>query len=185
MIRRSFLAAAYTAIVATSLGCGGGKQYWHAQPVLTPGVRIEPKKVMVWGKLLYVETDLFNYSSVPVIVHRDQVVLVLPNGAVIGRSQGTFTQHKGYVVPPGGMHAVHVDFKAEGFKWSDVQSAQVNFGPAVFVDGQPLMLPTMPVSPHAMAAAPVAPPPAAPASAPPPSGGDGTIKVQGGVDVKM
>jgi len=179
MIRRSFLLAA----VGLAMACGGGRQYWHAQPVTSPTIRILPKKVSVWGKLLYVETDLFNYSGVPITVYRDQITLVLPNGAVVGRSQGTFTQHKGYVVPPGGSHAVHVDFKAEGFKWSDVSIAQVNFAPGVMIDGQPVALPMMPVSPRALPPQPVSPPPAA-SPAPASSPGNG-IRIEGGVEVKM
>lgn len=55
MIRGSFLFAC----VALSMACGGSRQYWHAQPVTTPALRILPKKVSTRGKLLYVETDLF------------------------------------------------------------------------------------------------------------------------------
>lgn len=179
MIRRSLLLTLALAVTA----CGGGKQVWFARPVMTPGVRIEPTQVVARGPLLYVETNVYNQSGVPVTVNRDAVALVLPNGAVLGRSQGTFSQHKGYVIPPGGMHAVHVDFRAEGFKWRDVPSASVDFGRGMFIDGSPIALPLMPVSPNAMPAAPVAPvAPVAPApAAPPPANG---IKIEGGVEMK-
>lgn len=193
MKRRSFLAAA---LVVASLGCGGGKQYWHAQPVNTAGIRILPQKVTVWGKLLYVDTEIWNDSAVPVMVDRDRVTLVLPNGSSVGRSQGTWTQHKGYVLPPGGRRAVNVDFKADGFKWSEVGNAQVEFSQAVLIEGNPVMLPRMPVSKYPLAQQPVAPPPAAtapPASAPPAgpapapndgSNGGGGIDIKGSVEVK-
>jgi hypothetical protein len=184
MIRRSFLA---TAVVVASLGCGGGKQYWHAQSVVAPGIRILPTKVTVWGKLLYVDTQVVNDSGAPITVDRDQVALVLPNGMTLGRSQGTFTQHKGYVVMPGQSHPVNVDFKADGFKWSEIGNASVSFGNAVQIDGKPVALPLMPVSQYPLAQQPVV---AAPAPAPAPAaanggnGGNGGIEIKGGVEIK-
>lgn len=190
MIRRSFLARALgTGLVVAALGCGGGKQYWHSQSVVAPGaVRILPTKVTVWGKLLYIDTQVVNDSTVPITVDRDQVTLVLPNGMTLGRSQGTFTQHKGYVVMPGQSHPVNVDFKADGFKWADVGNASVNFGNAVQMDGKALALPLLPVSKFPLAQQPVmaAPAPApAPGPAPAPeNGGNGGIEIKGGVEIK-
>ncbi len=182
MVRRSFLAAA---LVVASLGCGGSKQYWHAQPVTSAGIRILPQKVTLWGKLLYIDTVVFNDSSVPVMVDRDRVSLVLPDGGVVGRSQGTFTQHKGYIVPPGGRHPVNVDFRAEGFKWADVGNAQVDFSQAVTIDGAPVMLPRMPVSRYPLAQQPITAPPPAAAPAPQPEGGPGGgIHIKGSVEVE-
>jgi hypothetical protein len=185
MIRRTFLA---TALVVTALGCGGGKQYWHAQSVIAPGaVRIVPTKVTVWGKLLYVDTQVINESSTPITVDRDQVALVLPNGMTLGRSQGTFTQHKGYVVMPGQSHPVNVDFKADGWKWADIGNASVSFGNAIAIDGKALALPLMPVSKYPMSQQPVmaAPAPApGPAPAPASEPGNGGIEIKGGVEIK-
>jgi hypothetical protein len=189
MIRRSFLASTLgLGLVVTALGCGGGKQYWHAQSVVAPGaVRILPTKVTVWGKLLYVDTQVVNDSGAPITVDRDQVTLVLPNGMTLARSEGTFTQHKGYVVMPGQSHPVNVDFKADGWKWSEIGNASVAFGNAVQVDGKPIALPLMPVSKYPLASQPVmaAPAPApGPAPASDPASNGGGIEIKGGVEIK-
>src|SRR4051812_32535533 len=88
------------------VGCGGARSYWAAQPIAVQGLVIQPFEVYARGRLLNVRANLTNQGSLPVIVDRDAVTLVLPNGRVISRSQGTFTQHSPYVVPPGATHPV-------------------------------------------------------------------------------
>jgi hypothetical protein len=134
--------AALVALV-TLAGCGGGKVYWNAQPVAVQGLVVQPFEVYARGRLLNVRTNVSNQGSLPVVIDRDAVTLILPNGRMISRSQGTFTQHTPYVLAPGATHPVFVDFRSEDFNWRDFPEAQVNWQSAVTVNGMPIAIAPM------------------------------------------
>jgi hypothetical protein len=129
------------ALVALA-GCSS-RTHWHAQPVAAQGLAIRPFQVYGKGALLFVRTLVTNQGPAPVVVDRDTLSLTLPNGQVVGRSQGTFTQHTPYTILPRATRPVYVDFRAEGFDWHSFPEARVNWQSAVTVNGTPIALPPM------------------------------------------
>jgi hypothetical protein len=132
-------------LAALALACGGGKRVWAVQPVTGP-VTIQPEEVWVRGGKLWVRVVVVNNTGAPIVVDRDQIVAHLPNGAVVRRAEGTYTQHMPYVIPPGAGHPVYVEFYGEGFNWRDVPNAQVDFSPGVTTNGQPVAVPPLTVA---------------------------------------
>jgi hypothetical protein len=140
---RFLFALALLVLAAAFAGCVGSRQTWTAQPVLAPGIAIQPVQAYRRGRLLFVQTMFVNQTGAPMVVDRDGAVLMMPSGAVLRRSVGTFTQHRPYMIPSGASQAVNVDFRAEGFDWDQVGSVQVNWSGAVSVNGAPVVLPPM------------------------------------------
>ncbi len=124
----------------------GGRQLWTAAPLQGPGIIVQPTSVYATGRLLNVRTTFVNQGPVPIMVNRDAVQLVLPDGRMVARAAGTYTQHAPYLILPGASRPVWVDFRAEGWSWHDLPGAQVNWSPAVSVNGQPVAMPPMPLS---------------------------------------
>jgi hypothetical protein len=127
-------------------GCGHAQSAWTAQPVTTSELRIMPAGISSRGDRLYVQTTFTNTGTETVTVDRDGVTLRLPDGHVVPRSIGTFTQHKPYVIGPGGSHAVYVDFKIDGQDWNQIPSAEVDWSKAVFIGDRPVAVPPTPLS---------------------------------------
>ncbi|HEY2366113.1 MAG TPA: hypothetical protein VGH87_07005 [Polyangiaceae bacterium] len=136
-----------SALVLSSVlfACGGGKHFWAAQPVSGP-VTVQPEEVWAHGGKLWVRVVLVNGTAAPIVVDRDQMVARLPNGAIVHRAQGTYTQHTPYEIPPGASHPVYVEFPAEGWDWRDVPGAQIDFSAAVTSNGQPMPVPVLTVA---------------------------------------
>lgn len=134
-------------VLSTSfvLACGGGKSMWLAQGPTGP-VTIQPDSVWARGHKLWVRTNVINGTNQPIVVDRDQIIARLPNGAVLHRAQGTYTQHMPYMIPPGAGHAVYVEFAEEGFDWRDMPNAQIDFSTAITTNGQPLVIPPLVVT---------------------------------------
>jgi hypothetical protein len=130
----------------------------HMQPVDTADVHIVPTEVMFSGKKLWVKLIVTNNSKGTIIIQRDQMTAHLPSGQTLTRAMGTYaggwgyaygagyTTHEPYVMPPGSMHPVYVEFEEQGFKWRDIPSAQVDFAGAITRDGQPVSVPAFVVS---------------------------------------
>ena len=127
--------------------CGGGRIPWRAAPIQGSGIMVTPTETYVQGHLLNVRTTFMNQGPLPITVNRDAVQLIMPDGRVVARSSGTYTQHTPYVIMPGMSHAVWVDFRAEGWRWQELPGAQVNWGPAVSVNGQPVAIGPMALAP--------------------------------------
>jgi hypothetical protein len=137
----------YALFFAVALAaCGGPKEYMRAETVTTADVRILPIQVWTGGGKLWVRVTVVNSSPSTILVIRDAVRVHLPNGAVLGRATGSTSLHNPYSIPPGGAHAVYVEFEAQGFDWQDVGSAQVDFVNAIMKDGQPIAVPAMGVT---------------------------------------
>ena len=134
-------------VVCISLlfACGGGKEYWAAQPTMGP-ISIQPEQVWVHGSKLWVRTNVVNGTDQPIMINRDLIIARLPSGAVVHRASGSATIHAPYVVPPGASHQVYVEFLGEGFDWHDVPGAQIDFSPGVTVNGQPVQVPPLAVA---------------------------------------
>jgi hypothetical protein len=133
-------------VASLSFACGGGgKHMWLAQAQPGP-ITVQPQEVWAHGHKLWVRCSVVNNSAQPVLVDRDQIVARLPNGAVIHRAQGAYTQHMPYALPPGAGHEVYVEFAEEGFSWRDVPNAQIDFTPGVTMNGQPVATPALVVT---------------------------------------
>lgn len=141
MYRMVFAASILLGLAFANVGCGHAHSTWAAQPVTTSDLRIMPAGISSSGDRLYVQTTFTNTGAETFTVDRDGVTLRLADGRVLPRSVGTFTQHKPYVIGPGGSHAVYVDFKIDGMDWDDTASAEVDWSKAIYVGGRALAVP--------------------------------------------
>ena len=133
----------YASVLAAAIaGCGGGKIVLRAQAVDSADIRVTPMEVYVGGKKLWVRVTVQNNSRGTLILQRDAMTAHLPNGQTVTRAMGTYGLHEPYVLPPGAMHPVYVEFEEQGFKWRDMPSAQIDFNGAITRDGQPVPVPT-------------------------------------------
>lgn len=135
----------FVVLLVSLVACGGGKHFWLAQAQPGP-ITIQPQEVWAHGHKLWVRASVVNGTAQPILVDRDQIIARLPNGAVVHRAMGTYTQHAPYMIPPGGGHEVYVEFAEEGFDWHDVPTAQIDFSPGVLVNGQPVTVPPLAVT---------------------------------------
>ena len=143
-------------ILAVALaGCGGGKIILHMQgPVASNDIHVTPTELMVSGKKLWVKLQVQNASGGTLIIQRDAIVAHLPNGQTLTRAMGSGAwgygygayAHEPYVLPPGAIHPVYVEFEEQGFKWKEMPSAQLDFAGAITRDGQPVVIPPFIVS---------------------------------------
>jgi hypothetical protein len=137
----------YAVIFAVALAaCGGGKVVLRAQPVDSAEVHVIPLEVYLSGKKLWVRINVQNTSQGTLIIQRDAMLAHLPNGQTLTRAMGSWGLHEPYVLPPGAMHPVYVEFEAQGFKWQDMPGAQIDFANGVTLNGQPIVVPPFTVS---------------------------------------
>lgn len=141
----SKLFASLVLVSTILLACGGGKQFWSAQPV-QGAVSISPEQIWIAHNKLWVRVVVTNGTQMPIMINRDQIVARLPNGMVLQRAQGTYTQHFPYTVLPGGVQPVYVEFFSQGFDWHTVPNAQVDFTPGTTANGQPVQVPPLVVT---------------------------------------
>lgn len=132
-----------TSLAAASPAWAGPE--WLARPVYTSRVSIEPLRVNINSSRLWVRTRVTNHGSVPLLVDRDAVTAVLPNGNAVTRASGVFTRHQAYVIPPGASRNVYVDFREAGFRWEALPGARVDFSRAVRTFDGPVSVPPMQV----------------------------------------
>jgi hypothetical protein len=137
---RNFIFA--SSLLLSLAACPGEKIVLHAQPLASADVQVSPLELYVDGEKLWVRVLVTNTSQGTITVQRDAMTAHLPNGTVIPRAMGTFgSVHTPYVLPPGGVHPVYVEFAAQGFDWKDVPTAQIDFTGAVTRDGQAVQVP--------------------------------------------
>ena len=150
----------YALLLAVTLtACGGGKVVLRMQPVQSADIRVTPTDVYLSGKKLWIKILIQNTSSGTLIIQRDQMLAHLPNGQTLTRAMGVYGggwgyaygggyagTHEPYVLPPGVMHPVYIEFEEMGFKWKDVPGAQIDFAGAITRDGQPVVVPPFLVS---------------------------------------
>jgi hypothetical protein len=96
-------------------------------------------------QLLSIEDNIFkfevyNLSNKPMVILRDEVVLVTPTGPV-HRLPGGISNR--YDVSPGQSHAVNVRFSLDNVKTGD--TLQVDFSPAILVGGAPVKVEPLPI----------------------------------------
>lgn len=112
------------------------KHYFQAQTAEGEGVTVQPMQVWVGGHKLWVRVTVINRGPEPIVVNRDAVTARLPSGQVVGRATGRTSLHDDYFIPPGGSHAVYVEFAEQGFDWDTVPQVTVDFSRAISRSGQ-------------------------------------------------
>lgn len=144
--RRRILAAmagsVCTGLAFSTLGLGtgcasGASLVAQRAELITPGA-IRILLLGVEGNL--VKVDIFNQTSAPMLVYRDQVMLSTSNG-MRARMQGGVGRV--YTIPPGGVHKLHVRYDLYGLRPGD-QVAMI-FQNAVAVNGQPVPVEPLPL----------------------------------------
>jgi hypothetical protein len=141
------------ALAFALVACGGSKIILRMQPIDTADVNVTPTELMISGKKLWVKLQVQNRSTGTLLIQRDQIVAHLPNGQTLTRAigsmgwgYGVYDAHVPYVLPPGAIHPIYVEYEEQGFKWKDQPSAQIDFGAAITRDGQPVTVPQFIVS---------------------------------------
>jgi hypothetical protein len=137
-MNRTFYTLLFPMVLA---GCGGEKIVMHAQPLDSADIRVTPTELRVGGKKLWVKVMVQNTGTGTLILQRDAMTAHLPSGQTVPRAMGGWGLHEPYVITPGAVHPVYVEFEEQGFKWSDVPSAQIDFTNAITKDGKPLTVP--------------------------------------------
>jgi len=152
------------ALVLSLVACSAHRPL-YAQPAQLPGgVYVKVTEAYVTGERLYVKTWMMNTTQGPVTIDRDGIALRLPDGRVLPRAEGTFTQHKPYNLAPGAGRDVHVDFK-DAAEFEGVTSATLIVGGVSFgVDPTPRVAGEVPLGATFVSAPHGGPPPTQPAA---------------------
>lgn len=136
------LAASLVFALPVATGCAGKKTHMHAEGVAAQGVRVSPSQVFSNGNVLVVKVNVINSANTPIVLDDDAMRLTLADGRVVQP-----TSHgKSKTIDPQGTELVRVDFKSEGFKWREVQRAQLEVSKAVLVRGAPSGLPPIEIT---------------------------------------
>ena len=103
------------------------------------GIMITPILLDVRGDKLRVRLNVVNHTEEEVVVDRNQMQLVLPDGQVVGRFTGKISGMTSGVhrIPAGTSHRVFMDFMIEGGPPSEVRLQLTG----VIQGGKPMDLP--------------------------------------------
>lgn len=127
----------------------------HAESAVAGGVRADPTEVYIKGHKLFARMLVTNGSPTPITVRRD-LMTAHPtretSGAIVaqtsvGRATGQTgwqmqLEAKSYALAPGQSHMVNVEFRDQGFDWSDMSEIEIDVGDAIArSDGGPLSVP--------------------------------------------
>jgi hypothetical protein len=137
-------------------GCAS-REYLHADAAAGAGVRVAPIAVWVKGDKLFARLLVSNDGYSSLVVHRAAMTahpLRETTGALVARtSVERATPDNGFqddlvsttiAVAPGEAHLVNVDFRDQGFRWSDVSEVSIDFGESIVSDdGAPLAVPSV------------------------------------------
>ena len=136
---RVLLVAFFAALVVacTSYRVEGPGGYSHK------GVIITPQLLEVKGSKLRLRFTFVNHTEEEIVVDRNQMQLMLPDGQVMARFKGTWGgMTKGFhQIPAGASHDVFMDFKLEEEPPEELLLQLTG----VLQDGKPMDLPDYPV----------------------------------------
>ncbi len=132
----------------------------HAESAIAGGVRADPTAVYIKGHKLLARMVVTNGSNAPITVRRDlmtahptretrgAIVAQTSVGRVMGQTGIQMqTEAKTYVLAPGQAHEVNVEFRDQGFDWSDMSEIEIDVGDAIArTDGAPLSVPDIVVT---------------------------------------
>lgn len=124
----------------------------HAEAVGASGVRVSPSNVFSNGSVLVVKVNVINSGKGAITLDRDATRLTLPDGRILSPS----SHAKSQTVEAQESELVRIDFRSDGFKWSEVTHAQLKLAQAVLVNGAPAGLPPMDLALGEVRGAPLA-----------------------------
>lgn len=131
--RGALATTAAALLLAASLGCGPSLPdkiaFAGQNATLQSGTQVNFQDAWVKDDNFIVKLWVQNLSQAYMNVDRDGFALRLPDGRVLRRAVGVFTQHAPYVLPPGAGHEVHVDFRDPG------RDMRLNNGASLIVGG--------------------------------------------------
>ena len=152
-IKRGALWSASAALLlAAAFGCGPNlpdKIAFAGQNAqLQSGVQVVFQDAFVKDDNFVVKMFVTNLSQALLNVDRDGFALRLPDGRVLPRAVGVFTQHQPYLIPPGGMHQVNVDFRDAPRDMRQITGASLIVGGISFsTDPRPRVVGEVPLVP--------------------------------------
>ena len=116
--RGVLVAACAGALFGAAFGCGPSLPdkigFAGQNATLQSGTQVNFQDAFVAEGIFKVKLWVQNLSQAFMIVDRDGFALRLPDGRVLRRAVGTFTQHTPYNIAPGAGHEVFVDFRDPG-----------------------------------------------------------------------
>ena len=145
-------AVAVGALWGASVGCGPNIPdkigFAGQNATLQSGAQVNFQDAFVPEKIFKVKLWVQNLSQAFMMVDRDGFALRLPDGRVLRRAIGTFTQHVPYNLPPGGGHEVFVDFRDPGQDMRNINAASLIVGGISFsTDPRPRVVGEIPLVP--------------------------------------
>jgi hypothetical protein len=131
-MRTWLVAAAVGGLWAAGFGCGPSLPdkigFAGQSATLQSGTQVNFQDAYVDEERFTVKVWVANMSPAFMNVSRDGWALRLPDGRVLRRAIGTFTTHHVYNIPPGGGHAVYVDFRDPGRDMRQIPTASLIVG---------------------------------------------------------
>ena len=136
-------------LFAASFGCGPGMILFAGQNAqLQSGVQVVFQEAFAKDDIFVVHMSVTNLSQAFLNVDRDGFALRLPDGRVLPRAIGTFTQHTPYTIPPGSFHQVNVDFRDAPRDMRQITGASLIVGGISFsTDPRPRVVGEIPLVP--------------------------------------
>ena len=148
--RAALLSTSAVMLLAASFGCGPSQINYAGQNAqLASGVQVVFQEAFAKDDIFVVHMAVTNLSQAFLIVDRDGFALRLPDGRVLPRAIGTFTQHTPYTIPPGGVHQVNVDFRDAPRDMRQITGASLIVGGISFsTDPRPRVVGEVPLVPN-------------------------------------
>ena len=150
--RTMLIAACASVLMAASFGCGPSLPdkigFAGQNATLQSGTQVNFQDAWVADDIFKVKLWVQNLSQAFMIVDRDGFALRLPDGRVLRRASGVFTNHVPYQLPPGGGHEVFVDFRDPGHDMRMINAASLIVGGISFsTDPRPRVVGEIPLVP--------------------------------------
>lgn len=147
--RAALLSTSAIMLLAASFGCGPSQINYAGQNAqLQSGVQVVFQEAFARDDIFVVHMAVTNLSQAFLIVNRDGFALRLPDGRVLPRAIGTFTQHTPYTIPPGGAHQVNVDFRDSGDMRRITGASLIVGGISFSTDPRPRVVGEVPLVPN-------------------------------------
>jgi hypothetical protein len=150
--RGVLIAASAGALFVAAFGCGPSLPdkigFAGQNATLQSGTQVNFQDAWVGEGIFKVKLWVQNLSQAFMMVDRDGFALRLPDGRVLRRASGVFTQHVPYSLPPGGGHEVFVDFRDPGHDMRQINAASLIVGGISFsTDPRPRVVGEIPLVP--------------------------------------
>jgi hypothetical protein len=150
--RGILITACAGALFVAAFGCGPSLPdkigFAGQNATLQSGTQVNFQDAWVGHGIFKVKLYVQNLTQAFMLVDRDGFALRLPDGRVLSRAQGTFTQHTPYNLPPGGGHEVFVDFRDPGRDMRQINAASLIVGGISFsTDPRPRVVGEIPLVP--------------------------------------